>query len=127
MILALAQHRLGNEALELFDNMLALGMKPDHITRAGLLEEAQDFIENIPIEPDMIAWGSLLASCRVHEKVELAKVAADRLLSIDPENSGAYSTLANVYSSCGKWDEAAKIRNSMKGKQVRKEQGFGSK
>ncbi|PHT32128.1 Pentatricopeptide repeat-containing protein [Capsicum baccatum] len=169
MILALAQHRLGNEALELFDNMLALGMKPDHITyvgvitpcthvglvdqgrsyykmmkemhaieptsnhcacmidlfgRAGLLEEAQDFIENMPIEPDMVAWGSLLASCRVHEKVELAKVAADRLLSIDPENSGAYSTLANVYSSCGKWDEAAKIRNSMKEKQVKKEQGF---
>ncbi|KAF3665309.1 Pentatricopeptide repeat-containing protein [Capsicum annuum] len=92
MILALAQHRLGNEALELFDNMLALGMKPDHIT--------------------------------VHEKVELAKVAADRLLSIDPENSGAYSTLANVYSSCGKWDEATKIRNSMKDKQVKKEQGF---
>ncbi|KAM3374723.1 pentatricopeptide repeat-containing protein [Capsicum galapagoense] len=169
MILALAQHGLGNEALQLYENMLALGMKPDHITyvgvltacthvglvaqgrsyytmmkeihgieptsshcacmidlfgRAGLLEEAQDFIENMPIEPDVIAWGSLLASCRVHKKVELAKVAADRLLSIDPENSGAYSALANVYSACGKWDEAAKIRKSMKHKQVKKEQGF---
>ncbi|KAF3640432.1 Pentatricopeptide repeat-containing protein [Capsicum annuum] len=169
MILALAQHGLGNEALQLYENMLALGMKPDHITyvgvltacthvglvaqgrsyytmmkeihgieptsshcacmidlfgRAGLLEEAQDFIENMPIEPDVIAWGSLLSSCRVHKKVELAKVAADRLLSIDPENSGAYSALANVYSACGKWDEAAKIRKSMKHKQVKKEQGF---
>ncbi|KAF3653322.1 Pentatricopeptide repeat-containing protein [Capsicum annuum] len=169
MILALAQHGLGNEALQLYENMLALGMKPDHITyvgvltacthvglvaqgrsyytmmkeihgieptsshcacmidlfgRAGLLEEAQDFIENMPIEPDVIAWGSLLSSCRVHKKVELAKVAADRLLSIDPENSGAYSALANVYSACGKWDEAAKIRKSMRHKQVKKEQGF---
>ncbi|XP_015072291.1 pentatricopeptide repeat-containing protein At2g22070 [Solanum pennellii] len=169
MILALAQHGLGAEALQLFENMLAFGMKPDHITyvgvltacthvglvaqgrnyynmmkeihgieptsshcacmidlfgRAGLLEEAQDFIENMPIEPDVIAWGSLLASCRVHKKMELAKVAADRLLSIDPENSGAYSALANVYSACGKWAEAAKIRKSMKDKQVKKEQGF---
>ncbi|XP_060185073.1 pentatricopeptide repeat-containing protein At2g22070 [Lycium barbarum] len=169
MILALAQHGRGAEAIQLFENMLALGMKPDHITyvgvltacthvglvvqgrlyykmmkemhgieptsshcacmidlfgRAGLLEEAQDFIKNMPIEPDVIAWGSLLASCRVHKKVELAKVAADRLLSIDPENSGAYSALANVYSASGKWEEAAKIRKSMKDRQVKKEQGF---
>ncbi|MCD7462580.1 Pentatricopeptide repeat-containing protein [Datura stramonium] len=169
MILALAQHGLGTEAIQLFENMLALGMKPDHITyvgvltacthvglvaqgrsyykmmkeihgieptsshcacmidlfgRAGLLEEAQDFIENMPIKPDVIAWGSLLASCRVHKKVELAKVAAERLLLIDPENSGAYSALANVYSACGKWEEAAKIRKSMKDRQVKKEQGF---
>ncbi|XP_016441968.2 pentatricopeptide repeat-containing protein At2g22070-like [Nicotiana tabacum] len=169
MILALAQHGLGAEATQLFEDMLALEMKPDHITyvgvltacthvglvaqgrnyykmmkqmhsieptsshcacmidlfgRAGLLEEAQDFIEKMPIEPDVIAWGSLLASCRVHKKVELAKVAADRLLSIDPENSGAYSALANVYSACGIWEEAAKIRKSMKDRQVKKEQGF---
>ncbi|MCD9645648.1 hypothetical protein HAX54_034693 [Datura stramonium] len=30
---------------------------------------------------------------------------------------GAYSALANVYSACGKWEEAAKIRKSMKDRQ----------
>ncbi|KAL6959266.1 Pentatricopeptide repeat-containing protein [Sarracenia purpurea var. burkii] len=169
MIIALAQHGLGDEAIELFEKMLESGLKPDHITyvsvlsacthiglveqgrgyyklmkdshgieptpshyacmidlfgRAGLLQEAQDFIENMPIEPDVIAWGSLLASCKVHKNVELAKVAAEKLLQIEPDNSGAYSALANVYSACGKWEEAAKIRKSMKDKMVKKEQGF---
>ncbi|KAL2498744.1 Pentatricopeptide repeat-containing protein [Abeliophyllum distichum] len=169
MILALAQHGLGEEALQMFENMLEIGIKPDHITyvgvlsacthvglvakgrkyykmmknahgieptsshyacmidlfgRAGLLGEAQDFIENMPIEPDVIAWGSLLASCKVHKNVELAKIAAERLLSIEPDNSGAYSALANIYSACGKWNEAAQVRKSMKDRQVKKEQGI---
>ncbi|KAJ7956887.1 Pentatricopeptide repeat-containing protein [Quillaja saponaria] len=169
MIIALAQHGLGEEAIELFEKMLQFGMKPDHITyvgvlsacthvglveqgrfyfnlmknvhhieptlshyasmvdlfgRAGMLEEAYNFIRSMPIEPDAIAWGSLLAACRIHKNVDLAKVAAERLLLIDPNNSGAYSALANTLSACAKWDDAAKIRKSMKERAVKKEQGF---
>ncbi|XP_011090579.1 pentatricopeptide repeat-containing protein At2g22070 [Sesamum indicum] len=169
MIMALAQHGFGEEALQLFENMLTLGITPDHITyvgvlsacthvglvekgrryfkmmkdvhgieptsshcacmidlfgRAGLLGEAQDFIKTMSVEPDVIAWGSLLASCKAHKNVELAAIAAERMLSIEPDNSGAYSALANVYSACGKWEEAAKIRKWMKDRQVKKEQGI---
>ncbi|KAK6123461.1 hypothetical protein DH2020_042797 [Rehmannia glutinosa] len=159
MIIALAQHGFAEEALQLFEEMLSLDIKPDHITyvgvlsacthvglmkdfhkieptsihcacmidlfgRAGLLGEAQDFIERILIEPDVIAWGSLLASCKVHKNVELAVIAAERMLSIEPDNSGAYSALANVYSAFGKWEEAAKIRKLMKDRKVKKEQGI---
>ncbi|GAV84651.1 PPR domain-containing protein/PPR_2 domain-containing protein/TPR_7 domain-containing protein/DYW_deaminase domain-containing protein, partial [Cephalotus follicularis] len=169
MIMALAQHGLAEEAIELFEKMLTVAIKPDHITyvgvlsacihvgmveqgrsyysmmtnvhkieptpshyacmidlygRAGLLQEAHDFIESMPIEPDVIAWGSLLSSCRVYKNVELGKLAAEKLLLIDPGNSGAYSALANLYSACGRWEDAARIRKSMKDGGVRKEQGF---
>ncbi|KAK8264411.1 hypothetical protein V6Z12_D12G106600 [Gossypium hirsutum] len=169
MIMALAQHGLGEEALEHFEKLLAAGIKPDHITyigvlsacthvglveqgrryynmmkdfhkieptlshyalmvdllgRAGLTQEAYDFIEKMPIEPDAVTWGSLLSSCKVYKNVELGKVAAERLLLIDPDNSGAYSALANLYSVCGKWDDAAKIRKLMKDGGVKKEQGI---
>ncbi|KAF5194870.1 Pentatricopeptide repeat-containing protein [Thalictrum thalictroides] len=169
MIISLAQHGLGEEAIELFEKMLNLGIKPDHITyvgvlsacthtglvekgqnyfylmqnahrikptlshyacmidlfgRAGLLQEAYNFIEKMPIEPDVIAWGSLLSSCRVHKNVELATIAAEKLLAIDPDNSGAYSALANAYSACRKWDDAARIRKMMKDRGVKKDQGF---
>jgi hypothetical protein len=63
--------------------------------------EAQGFIHRMPTEPDAIVWGSLLSACRVHKNADLAKLAAEKLLSIDPDNSGAYSALANVYSACG--------------------------
>jgi hypothetical protein len=96
----------------------------DLFGRAGLLQEAQEFIEKMPIEPDVVTWGSLLSACRVHKNIDLGKVAAERLLLLEPENSGAYSALANLYSACGKWEEAAKIRKSMKDGRVKKEQGF---
>ncbi|XP_057732940.1 pentatricopeptide repeat-containing protein At2g22070-like [Arachis stenosperma] len=169
MIIALAQHGLGKDAVELFDTMLKLDIEPDQITyvgvlsacshvglvqqgksyfslmknvhqieptsshyacmidllgRAGLLEEAYHFIKNMPVEPDVIAWGSLLASCRVHKNVDLAKVAAENLLLLDPNNSGAYSALANTLSACGRWKDAAMIRKSMKDRAVKKEQGI---
>ncbi|KAD3068374.1 hypothetical protein R6Q59_017766 [Mikania micrantha] len=92
--------------------------------RAGKLQEAYDVIQNMPIEPDVIAWGSLLASSFVHKNMDLAKIAAEKLLLIEPDNSGAYSALANVYSACGNWEDAADIRKLMKVKQVKKDQGF---
>ncbi|CAL9753130.1 unnamed protein product [Musa acuminata subsp. burmannicoides] len=169
MIIALAQHGLGEEAIVLFEKMISTGVRPDHITyvgvisacthaglvekgrhyfqqmqtkymiqpaqshyscmidlfaRAGLTQDAQEFIKTMPVEPDAIAWGSLLAACKVQKDADLAKVAAERLLAIDPVNSGAYSALANVYSACGRWDDAAKIWKLMKDKRVKKEQGF---
>ncbi|KAK4760954.1 hypothetical protein SAY87_005847 [Trapa incisa] len=168
MIAALAQHGLGEDAIELFDKMLAIGIKPDHITyvsvlsacaniglvergqkyygmmvnvhriepipshyvcmidlfgRAGLLEEARKFIEDMPVDPDIAAWASLLLSCKVYKNLELAELAAERLLALDPGNSGAYSTLANMYSACGRWEKAARIRKTMKERGVKKEQG----
>ncbi|KAK1420688.1 hypothetical protein QVD17_22495 [Tagetes erecta] len=92
--------------------------------RAGKLQEAYDVIQTMPIEPDVIAWGSLLASSLVHKNMDFAKIAAEELLLVEPDNSGAYSALANVYSACGNWEDAANVRKLMKVKQVKKDQGF---
>ncbi|OEL34418.1 Pentatricopeptide repeat-containing protein [Dichanthelium oligosanthes] len=169
MIVALAQHGLGEEAVGLFEEMLRVGVKPDRITyigvfsacihagfvdkgkryydqmqnehgivpemshyacmvdllaRAGLLTEAQEFIQRMPVAPDAIIWGSLLSACRVRKNADLAELAAEKLLSIDPDNSGAYSALANVYSACGRWNDAARIWKLRKDKAVKKETGF---
>ncbi|KAM3016549.1 hypothetical protein FF2_000556 [Malus domestica] len=93
----------------------------DLLGRAGLLQEAFNFIQSLPVKPDVIAWGSLLSCCKVHKNVDLAKVAAERLLLIDPDKSGAHSALANLYSACGRWEEAAQVRRSMKNKGVKKD------
>ena len=46
------------------------------------------------------------------------------MLSIDPDKSGAYSALANVYSACGRWNDTARIWKLRKDKAVKKETGF---
>ncbi|KAK9138752.1 hypothetical protein Sjap_009346 [Stephania japonica] len=136
MIISLAQHghglvQEGQKYFSTIQSVHKIEPTPSHYAcmidlfgRAGLLQEAQDFIEKMPIEPDIISWGSLLSSCKVHKNAELAAIAAEKLLAMEPENSGAYSALANVYSACGRWDDAAKTRKLMKDRGVKKEQGF---
>ncbi|KAJ9539760.1 hypothetical protein OSB04_026266 [Centaurea solstitialis] len=96
----------------------------DLLGRAGKLQEAWDVIQNMPIEPNVMAWKSLLASSFIHKNMELAKVAAEKALLIEPDDSGTYMALANVYSACGNWEYAAEIRRSMRFRQVKKDQGF---
>jgi len=39
----------------------------DLLGRAGLLHEAQDFINKMPIEPDAAVWASMLAACKYRQ------------------------------------------------------------
>ncbi|CAA6654112.1 unnamed protein product [Spirodela intermedia] len=56
--------------------------------RAGLLQEARDFIERMPAEPPKFAWVTLLASCRNHKDLRLGELAAIRALQLDPREVG---------------------------------------
>ncbi|XXG70571.1 hypothetical protein AAC387_Pa07g0018 [Persea americana] len=108
MISGYSHHGLGNEALEVFKNMLRVGEVPNYVTfvgvlsacihlglvndgfyilnhlmkemgttpglehytcivgllsRAGLLEEAENFMRSAPIGWDVVAWRTLLSAC----------------------------------------------------------------
>ncbi|KAE8690977.1 acyl-CoA synthetase family member 4 [Hibiscus syriacus] len=45
------------------------GCMVDLLGRAGLIHEAEEFIANMPIEPDAFVWGALLGACKIHGKV----------------------------------------------------------
>ncbi|MCL7046438.1 hypothetical protein MKW94_022591 [Papaver nudicaule] len=95
----------------------------DILGRAGQLNEARVFINNMPIKPESGVWGALLGACRIHSNVELAEFAAKSLFELDPENPGRYVLLSNIYRSMGKREEADRIRALMKQKGVRKDPG----
>ncbi|KAK0607344.1 hypothetical protein LWI29_013574 [Acer saccharum] len=46
----------------------------DLLGRSGCLDEAHNIIKNMPIAPHSAVWGALLAACRVHCNVQLAKL-----------------------------------------------------
>ncbi|CAI0396449.1 unnamed protein product [Linum tenue] len=96
----------------------------DILGRAGRLSEATELITSIPMEPDSVIWSSLLGSCRKHNNTELAKLAADRLTKLDPENSLGYVQMSNIFSLDGSYKEAGLIRKEMKGSRVLKEPGL---
>ncbi|KAK6254845.1 hypothetical protein SCA6_016150 [Theobroma cacao] len=92
----------------------------DLLGRAGCLEEAYKLIRNMPILPSAVAWGALLAACRVHCDVQLAEIAADELFKIEPDNSGNYILLSNTYAAARRWDGVARMRAMIRKNQVRK-------
>ncbi|KAE8656771.1 hypothetical protein F3Y22_tig00116997pilonHSYRG00311 [Hibiscus syriacus] len=107
MIQGLAMHGQGKAAIDL---------EP---CRAGLLEEAVEFIEKMPIP----LWGALLGACQIHGNVELAERSCRCLLDLDPQKHGAYVLLSNIYAKTGKWDGVSRLRKHMRVTGLKKEQG----
>ncbi|KAF7146171.1 hypothetical protein RHSIM_Rhsim04G0030000 [Rhododendron simsii] len=95
----------------------------DLLGRAGSLEEAKNLIESMPMRPDNIVWGSLLASCKVHGNIQLGKVVAEKLLDIDPMNSGPYVLLSNMYAQLRRWRDVMRVRKLMRQRGVIKQPG----
>ncbi|KAL5561590.1 hypothetical protein UlMin_031337 [Ulmus minor] len=95
----------------------------DLLGRIGLLEEAYKLITNMPMEPSESAWGALLNACRMHKNVELAKLSANRLLDLDPEDSGVYVLLANVCANSKRWGDVRMVRSLMREMGIKKNSG----
>nr|XP_011458358.1 PREDICTED: pentatricopeptide repeat-containing protein At1g62260, mitochondrial [Fragaria vesca subsp. vesca]XP_011458359.1 PREDICTED: pentatricopeptide repeat-containing protein At1g62260, mitochondrial [Fragaria vesca subsp. vesca]XP_011458360.1 PREDICTED: pentatricopeptide repeat-containing protein At1g62260, mitochondrial [Fragaria vesca subsp. vesca] len=96
----------------------------DIMGRHGQLEDAMDVIYSMPFEADKAVWGALLSACRVHNNTELAKVAAEALMRLEPESSAPYVLLYNMYADAGLWDEAAAVRLLMDDNKIIKQKGY---
>nr|XP_043623550.1 putative pentatricopeptide repeat-containing protein At1g10330 [Erigeron canadensis] len=127
---ACARAKLLKLGLEIFKSMLPqFGIVPimehygcvvDLLGRAGLLEEAKDFIKKMPFKPDASVLGALLSSCKLHGAIELGNEVAKQLLELQPQQCGQYITLSSIYAEAEKWDHATSLRNVMVGAGIKK-------
>lgn len=124
---------LVDEGLHFFNSMVKdYQMKPyvDHyacivdlLGRAGQLKEAYELIKTMPFEPNHAVWGALLGACVVHENVSLGEVAAGHLFELEPDNTGNYVLLANMYAAVGRWKDVEMVRSMMNERGLRKTPG----
>ncbi|XP_073121672.1 pentatricopeptide repeat-containing protein At1g74600, chloroplastic [Henckelia pumila] len=98
----------------------------DLLGRAGRLAEAERFIANMPMEPDSLVWETLLAACKIHGNHDLSRLAAQKILELQPSDAGAYISVANILADAGRWEHVLKIRGSMKETGIKKEPGWSS-
>ncbi|KAM6576323.1 hypothetical protein CsatB_028160 [Cannabis sativa] len=127
---------LVEEGLMLFENMKKVhgiryriehyGCLVDLYSRAGRLENALNVIETMPMKPNEVVVGSLLAACRTHGDISLAERLMNYLNELDPGGDSNYVLLANIYAAVGKWDGAGKVRKMMKARGIQKTPGFSS-
>ncbi|PIA62936.1 hypothetical protein AQUCO_00200745v1 [Aquilegia coerulea] len=102
------------------------GCMIDLLGRVGYLKEAFELVKSMPMEPNAIIWGTLLGACRMHNDVELAEVAINQLIQLNPSDANNYTVLSNIYASIGQWDNFAKVRLQMKGTSTPKKAGASS-
>lgn len=96
------------------------GAMVDLFGRAGLLEEANTIIREMPMEPDVVIWRTLLSACRTHKNSALGEFAVGKMKHL---SSGDYVLLSNIYCSAKEWDNAETVRYSMNKKRVHKSVG----
>ena len=130
VLMACSHSCLVEEGRRHFDSMTQdYGIKPrvehygcivDLLGRAGLVDEAYQFIRTMPIEPSTVIWRALLSSCAVHKNVEIGEEALKQIISLNSRHSGDYILMSNIYASVGQWKDAAMIRKEMKDKGIEK-------
>lgn len=104
-------------------NVLHYSCMVDVLGRAGRIDEAWELIRSMPFRATASMWGSMLNSCRVHGNVELAKIAAQHLFELEPDNAGNHVLLSNIYAASKQWGEVAVARKFLKDSGARKEIG----
>ncbi|XP_025823596.1 pentatricopeptide repeat-containing protein At4g39952, mitochondrial isoform X2 [Panicum hallii] len=123
------------EGRKLFTRMAKYSLEPnlkhyacmvDLLGKCGHLQEAEDMVLAMPVEPDGGVWGTLLTACKVHDNFEMGLRIAKKAFASDPENDGYYILMSNSYGSVQKWDEIEKLREMMKNHGVEKGVGWSA-
>lgn len=102
------------------------GCMVDLLGRAGYLDRAYKFIDELPIEPTPILWRTLLSSCSSHGNIELGKKVIGRIFELDDSHGGDYVILSNLLARAGKWEDVDYLRKMMKDRGVVKIPGCSS-
>ncbi|KAL5559329.1 hypothetical protein UlMin_035540 [Ulmus minor] len=165
VIVGLAMHGLGSEAISLFDEMRRSGIIPDYVCfigllsacshsglvdegkrffslmkedyeivpkiehygcmvdmlcRAGLVDEALLFVQEMPINPNPVILRTLSSACRAFGKLKLGESISKSLISNDPMHESNYVLLSNIYAKMFRWEKKTKIREMMDKKGIKK-------
>ncbi|XP_068652773.1 pentatricopeptide repeat-containing protein At5g66520-like [Aristolochia californica] len=94
------------------------GCMVDLLGRAGQIEEAKRLIDSMPMKPDGVMWGALLNGCMMHKNLVLGEEVGRCLIELEPQHSGRYVLLANIYASLGKWEDVMSVRKMMRERRV---------
>ncbi|KAF3793323.1 Pentatricopeptide repeat-containing protein [Nymphaea thermarum] len=149
-----AQHGHGRKAVELFEQMRHLGIRPDDTTflcvlsacshsglhdkgmeyfdlmsseqvvpkaehyscvvhllgRAGYLDEAESFMNSVPVKPGLSMFRSLISACQAYGYKSMAIRVAKHFLELYPADSSSYVLLSNMFAGEGSWGTAAVVR-----------------
>ncbi|OIT26189.1 PREDICTED: putative pentatricopeptide repeat-containing protein At5g37570 [Nicotiana attenuata] len=130
ILTACSRAELVKEGCRIFNLMInkyPVKPSPDHyacvvdlLGRSGKLKDAYELIRSMPIEPHAGAWGALLGACKLHCDIEVGKKVSHRLFELEPQNTGNYVLLSDIYAAANRWLDVALLRQKMSEKGLKK-------
>ncbi|XP_020258219.1 pentatricopeptide repeat-containing protein At3g14330-like [Asparagus officinalis] len=124
----------GLELFELMRKGFALVPGPEHygcvvdmLCKAGELDSAWKFVRKEGKDGSRFGvsvWGAILSASRSCGNVEVGKIAASKALDLEPQNTGIYMELSNLYAGLGMWEEIVQLREVMEERGLKKDVGF---
>lgn len=96
----------------------------DLLGRSGKLEDALELARTMPMKPSARIWSSLMSSCKLHGRLDIAEMLAPELIRSEPENTANYTLLNMIYAEHGHWCEIEHVREVLKSRRLKKCYGF---
>lgn len=123
----------GKQYFEAMKTEYALEPMSEHYTcvvdllgRFGLIEEAMNILEQMRLHGVGISasvWAALLGACRMHKNFKVGEIAGERILDLEPSNSGVYMILVEMFLATGRRNDAERMWIRMKDTGVKKQPG----
>ncbi|CAM8924057.1 unnamed protein product [Rhodiola kirilowii] len=99
------------------------GCMVDLLARSGLVGRALEFIVKMPMEADAVIWAALLGACKIHKNIEVAELALEKLVELEPVNPANYVMLSNVYGDAARWKDVARMKVAVRDTRSKKVPG----
>ncbi|CAN6162839.1 unnamed protein product [Urochloa humidicola] len=123
IINACGHSSLVNEVRQLFKSMVQeyritpwmehYGSMVNMLCKAGVLDEAFEFVLAMPVKPDPVIWRVLASACHDHGNASLARKVMDHVIGMEPDHDGNYILASNLYAADEDWRRVIDVRLDM--------------
>lgn len=135
VLLACAHGGLLAEGRKYWSSMIECGIRPsmehygclvDLFCRANQIDEAYEFVNQMPITPNPAIWRTLLVGCKKNKMLEKGEIIGEQLLQLEPLNAENYILLASLYALGSDWTKMSAVRRQMNGRRIKAVPGCSS-
>lgn len=123
--------RIAKQYLEMMIVDYMIDPMPEHCSlivrlmgREGDVTNAEKTINELGFGSCGLVWKTLLGACVDCGNIEVAEVAAKKVMELECDNEFVYVMMSNVYACNEKWEDVGIVRKVMKERKVRKEAGI---
>uniref|UniRef100_A0A0D9X793 Pentatricopeptide repeat-containing protein n=1 Tax=Leersia perrieri TaxID=77586 RepID=A0A0D9X793_9ORYZ len=96
----------------------------DLLVRAGRLEEAVEFIENMPFKPDAVSWTTVIGGCKAQGNEAVMQKVVKKLMEMESSHPSLYVQLSSALAAQGDWVKSAEMRSMMRERRITKNPGY---